>query len=336
MKYDRKNFTMIEIVLAISVIFILLSLTLPGIQKAKLKAKAVRWLAYNNGLNRDPDLVLNYNFQNPDMRMDTPMGNCDVVINGGVGCGFDGFKPEKYNAVMMNAPEWKKSGRWLSFDKSMSFDGFTGYLQVPGNEVLKLTPGSSDFTVAGWVKFDVLGGIQVVISKSLWPNYSVFAIYSLNNSLNADIGSMTLSYTGNDFKAGKWFHFALVADGPQISFYVNGKIADSSSFGSGGKVVISHDPGNGDPPHVLVVGAAGWNGHKNHPGDQLLSTDPNAYFQQNYIQDIKDTTVIIGAAGMQDAAPSLFFKGAMDEIILSRRAWKKDAVSGHFEMGNPY
>ena len=335
MRYARKNFTMVEMVLVISVIFILLGLTLPGLQKAKFKAKSVRWIAYNNGLNRDPDLVLNFNFQNPDTRMDTSTGVCDVVLNGAVGCGFDGYKPVDYNAVMMNAPEWRNSGRWKRFDKSMVFDGFTGYLLVPGNEVLKLHPGSSDFTVAGWVKFDVLSGIQTVISKSIWPNYTVFMIYSMENSLNADVGSMTLSHTGNDFTAGQWTQFALVADGPSLSWYVNGRLSDSSSFGSGGRIVISHHPGDGSPPHVLVVSENGWNGHKNHPNDYIISTDPNAYFQMQYLQDMLDSKVLVGAAGMLDAPPGFFFKGGMDEIILSRRAWTREAVNGHFEMGNP-
>lgn len=335
MKYTRKNFTMIEVVLVISVMLILLGLALPGLQKAKFKAKSVRWIAYNNGLNRDPDLVLNFNFQNPDTRMDTPMGVCDVVLNGAVGCGFDGFKPVDYNAVMMNATEWRNSGRWKRFDNSMVFDGFTGYLEVPGKEVLKLYPGSSDFTVAGWVKFDVLSGIQTVISKSVCPNYTIFMVYALGNSLNADVGSMTLSYTGNDIVAGQWTQFALVADGRNLSWYVNGRLASSSSFGTGGKIVISHDPGDGSPPHVLVVSENGWNGHKNHANDYIISTDPNEYWQQTYIQDIVDSKVLVGAAGMQDAPPSYFFKGGVDEIIVSRRAWTSEAVNGHFEMGNP-
>jgi len=315
--------------------FILLGLTLPLLYNAKFKAKSIRWFGYNNGLSRDPDLVLNFNFQNPDVRMETPVGMCDVVLNGAVGCGFDGFKPVDYNAVMVNAPEWRNSGRWKRFDRSMVFNGFTSYLMVPGNEILKLSPGSSDFTVAGWVKFDVLTGLQTVVSKSLWSNYAVFIVYAQGNSLKAEVGSMAFSYAGQDLTAGRWTQFALVADGPKISWYVNGKLADSSTFGTGGKIVISHDPGDGSAPLILVVSSNGWNGHEDHPNDYIVSTDPSLYMHKNYLLDIMDSKVLVGAAGMLDAAPSFFLKGAVDEIIISRRPWTREAVKDHFERGNP-
>ncbi len=337
MKRSSIKFTLVEIVLVIAIILVLMGLVLPLLHKAKFKAKSVRWFAYNSGLNRDPELVLNYNFQNPDTRMGTSSsGVCDVVLNGAVGCGFDGFKPIDYNAVMKNSPEWRNSGRWQKYDRSMIFDGFTDYLEVPGSEVLKLSPGNADFTIAGSVKFDTLGGIQTVVSKSLWPNYAVFTVYSQGTSLKAEVGSLTLSSNGNSLVPGKWTQFALVADGGSISFHVGGKLADSSAFGTGGKIVIAHDPGDGSSPVIIVVSANGWNGHDSHPNDYIVSADPNLYMHKNKLTNIMETKVLIGAAGMQDGPPSFFLKGAVDEIILSRRAWNAEAVRGYFDMGNPY
>ena len=65
---SRKCFTLIEMIVVLSIIGVLAGLGVPSLVKAKERARYVRWLSFNNHMNSDPSTVINYNFENTDFK----------------------------------------------------------------------------------------------------------------------------------------------------------------------------------------------------------------------------------------------------------------------------
>lgn len=327
----RKNFTLIELMITIVILVILAGLLLPALYESRLQAKYARWFAYNNSLNRDPKLVLNYNFQQRGFRVNGE----EVVHNGGEGCTIDGYKPVEYHAKMKQDPEWlPDSGRWRLHNKAMLFDGVDDCLQVDGKTIFTQHK-DNDFTLISWVFFDEFFGIQTIASRSIWPDFAEFIIYAQNNQLTAEVGDLTLTYTGENFSTNRWLQVALINSNGNVKLYLNGKVVDSELVKDSNRIVIFHAVGNGG--YILMVTSAhAWNGHKNHPGDYIVSTDPLDYFKSTYADELAATTFTVGAANLLSGSRGYFFKGKMDEVVFIKRAMKESEVRANYEMGNPY
>lgn len=328
----RQSFTLMEILITIIIIMILAGMFMPLLSESKFRAKYVRWLAYNSALNRDPKLIINFNFQN---RGFTIKGE-ELVYNGGAGSTVEGYKPEEYHGKFINSPEWlANSGRWQMHNKAILFDGTSDYIEVDGTAVFTNNQDDNDFTVLCWVNFDEFFGVQTVVSRSLWPDYASFIIYAQDNILKAEVGSVSLEYSGNDFKSDHWNQVGLTNNSGKVSLYLNGKLVAAGSAAVSDKIVIFHALGSGG--YVIMVSAANaWNGHKNHAGDYIISTDPIAYYNSAYRKELLSTRFTIGAANLLTGAKGYYFKGRMDEMVFIKRPLKKDEVNAHFEMGNPY
>jgi len=113
MKRKRESFTLIEMIVVLSIIGILMGMVVPAMHKAKKRAQYTRWLAFNAVLNRDPDTVINYNFQHQGFKVKYNNGLCEALPNGAIGCMAEGFEPSKYDGIFVNGPEWvRNGGRW--------------------------------------------------------------------------------------------------------------------------------------------------------------------------------------------------------------------------------
>jgi prepilin-type N-terminal cleavage/methylation domain-containing protein len=67
-KVIKKSFTIVEMMVVIAIVGILLGMMVPALGKARARAKYVRWLAFNAQSNRDPDTIINYNFEAMDFQ----------------------------------------------------------------------------------------------------------------------------------------------------------------------------------------------------------------------------------------------------------------------------
>lgn len=334
-------FTLIEMLIVVAVLGFLLGLTLPSLHRALFKAKYVRWLAYNYGLNADPYTILNFNFRDIVNRANENGIIKSAVLNTSTGCGVEGFDPVKYDGHFKNNVEIKERyGRWAPHNSASKFNGFDGYIEIPGKEAFNTQAGLTDFTISLWCNFDTLSGRQVLASRSIWNLYSTFALYLDGRNIVLEAGSSDISFTPTDLVAGKWVHIAAVGSGESgIKLFYNGRLVGSQSYGnSGGKIVVWHvPPGHPESARLIVVGASAWNGLQHQEGSYIVSTDPEAYFRGAYKDAMKNAPVIIGAANMSEVpSPQYFFKGRIDELVLSCRVYKTSEIFNHYRMGNPY
>jgi len=153
-KAQGSGFTLIELVMVMAIVMLLVTLTLPSYRDARQRAKFARWYAYNQQWNRDPDCVVNFNFQEGYSRGKGNLFNVGtysstdankktnrILHNGAESCDwnnglhsynardFDGRFAYKYDANYSESSKlfsWTK-GRWGIYKKALRFtkDSYT-------------------------------------------------------------------------------------------------------------------------------------------------------------------------------------------------------------------
>jgi hypothetical protein len=303
---SKRNFTLIEILLVMVIMFILAGLLAPGLIQAKQRAKFERWFAYNKQWNRDADCVINFNFQE---------GEGDVLYNGCHGCDFPGYNSKTYNGHLSSTGagdhnlEWIAGGRWGQFKKALQFNGSDTYVNVPQTSAIDFTPADS-FTLLAWVKFDKFELGDGIYSKSGWGTKDdASAQYDLycdptagatgDGAFEVDVFTTCVGWDQTDVEIDKigWCQVVLRYEGTtdgsdgQISCFVNGK-----------------------------------------PLGEARETN-NAVATQTH----SDANCILGAIGAKEeywGKPIIFpFQGRMDEFLMFKRALSDKEIEGHYEMG---
>lgn len=117
-------------------------------------------------------------------------------------------------------------------NNSAYFNGTTGYVEVPSNDLLNFT---TEFTIEAWIKLDNVTGTQAIVHKG-WcgisdHSYSIaIANGKISHSWNAD-GNCNFSSNAETVNAviipARCTHIAVVHGTSQISFYVDGVLVSS-------------------------------------------------------------------------------------------------------------
>jgi len=177
MQIRRSNYTIVEILFAISIVVILVSMLLPAINESREKARFVRWVGFNKQCSSDPTCVINFNFQE---------GKGSTLTNSAAGNENIKFSAKDYNGVVEGSNFIAKNGdwvtgRWWKGKRALQFNGLNTLVEIPQIEAIDFSE-QDDFTIIVWMKFDKFTNWSTPFCKSYAPDFAQYDLYLDNTA----------------------------------------------------------------------------------------------------------------------------------------------------------
>jgi len=149
MKTRMRFFTLIELLITLSIISLLAGMALPSLQSARERGKFARWLTWKNQMKNDDKLLVLYDFQTPDPK---------AILNQAFGLERKYYNQRKLDAAIAN-------GRWawgrFKGKPGVVFDGISTFAQIGDDN--KLGDIIGDVTISMWLKANSLSAQSILM-----------------------------------------------------------------------------------------------------------------------------------------------------------------------------
>lgn len=336
-----QGFTIIELLVVVSIIALLIAILLPSLATARDRARYIKWAAYSHGLRTEPEMVAYYNFEQQDgsEAWDNGFGR---LRNRAAGIAEsyrrDVAEPEDYDGQLgddsytaaripfpESAPKWNFTDmRWkgkggMNFEGSVEPDRIYLGKSYQRGQIPRMT-------VFSWVLSNNSTDPQVIAA---WDRSTNFRFSLKNNTgSTSNVGFHTASRPGGggdihdmttsqDYTDGTWHLIAATynKDGviPRKRIVVDGEIVQSAD-----------DPHNGEPLGQL-------------PGDDSEGHAEDAGRRKTYglIGVGSECGQFAGGPTGEGTGPTLFLDALLDEVGLLEREFSTEELVTMFRVGKP-
>jgi type II secretory pathway pseudopilin PulG len=294
-KFQIRNFTIVELLMVVSIIAVLFSILTPSLSNSRKRAKYTRWMTFCNNLKADSSLIAQYTFEDTAYIRYNETAN-DTLPNTAMGFSIENYDPRKLNGEVYGCAK-TNHGRWPN-KGAMYFPG-NGNNYVSICDETMLNPGTGSFTVLFWVKITDKKKCYLLCkgnAKGKRPGWNINK--NNKNQIICSIAGLQ-SPTGKSKKPKK------------VKYTVTSKVVPLSSWIQVAMVI--------DQDNFYLISYIN--------GSEAASDK----IKDSFDIVAKETFTLIG----RNALVGSPFKGYIDEIEIFGRALTAGEIMQAYEMGKP-